>query len=153
MTRRQSEIFLCLVLWIIAIILWIQMRDLRSSAQLFPMIILVIMSFLTGIVFVKNIISQIRKLNNNETTMKNKRVLVKVIALTIASIIYIYLIPIIGFYLMSALFLSFLYFGLGRTFRWQSLIKSVIGGIAVTLLIFFSFGYILNVRTPTGLFF
>lgn len=154
MTKRQGEVVLCLVLWSAALVLWRQTQELRSPADLFPKIILLTMTFLACILFIKNMVSKFREKKGQKLVddhkLMTKKALKKVVAIALAGAIYIYVIPIAGFYLASALFLSSLYFGLGSLSGWNGVMKSVIGGVVVTLVIFFAFGYLLNVRTPDG---
>src|SRR5690625_5036119 len=103
--------------------MWNQTTDLRSSAQIFPTIMLGVMSLLAGILFVKNIMSMIKNKSSTQWKIIDRSTLVKVSTVALAGVMYIYLIPVIGFYVLSALFLSLLYYVLNSSFNWKAFVK------------------------------
>lgn len=154
MTQRQADFVLCIVLWLVAIIFWFQAKELKSPGNLLPTMLVIIISLLAGIVFVKNVISLVKEKQMSSRQLFTRENFIKVGMVSLATLVYVFVIPVLGFYLSTGIFLSLFYLLMTEgAINGKRIMQSVLGGVVVSIGIFYTFGYLLHVHTPKGILF
>lgn len=154
MTQRQGDFILCIALWLVAMVFWFQAKELKSPGNLLPIMLVIIISVLAGILFVKNAISMVKEKQANRPPLVSRENLVRITIVAIATLVYVFVIPVLGFYFSTGIFLSLFYLLMMEgAINMKRIAQSIVGGVAVSIGIFYTFGYLLNVHTPKGIFF
>ncbi|MCM3715736.1 tripartite tricarboxylate transporter TctB family protein [Alkalihalobacillus oceani] len=153
MTKTQADLLLSVVIFIVAIAFWIPTRELRQGS-LFPSAVIAIMTLLAIVLFLKSIFIAVKKKRPKDTFAFQKEKAYSVAGIAVAGVLYVYIIPFVGYYTMTVIFTSLLFILMSRTpFNWKTVGRSLLGGCFVTIFIYVAFGYMLNVRTPAGILF
>lgn len=150
MRRSFSDITSGLGFLAFAAVFWLAGLDLTGISRVFPMGLEVFLA-LGGIALVINGLRLARKEGAAE---KEVTAWSRVILITVASVAYVFVIPLLGFYVTSVLFLFALAMILAEKGKGARGLGVALGfSVGLMALIYIVFLKILQVPTPSGLFF
>ncbi|NLT94455.1 MAG: tripartite tricarboxylate transporter TctB family protein [Clostridia bacterium] len=142
---RKKNIYTSLVLLLLCVYSWFEVKDLPVISRYFPQVCIVFLALLSILLLIQALISP----KIHEEKEKKNLKFVKIFAVGITA--YILSIYVIGFNIGSALFLGTFGYWFNPAKDSKSIFYSFGIGIFVTALFYVIFGIIFNVPLPEGL--
>lgn len=151
MYQHTKDLLSGIFFLIVALIFQSQSFDLHDISRIFPQALIIFLLIGSVYLILKGIIHFKRKENLDDEVV----VLSRVAVISAISFVYILLIPFLGFFVASIIFLFFasLVFREKNRPMVQSLLISVAFTCIFCAFVWISFVYLLSVPTPDGMFF
>lgn len=142
--RFGPIVYLSLI--VLAVIFWTQLDGLVYPAGVFPRIILVVLAVCSAISLIREIVVP------EQRSVINRRVIFA-FAVAASTVVYIYAITIIGFYLSSTIYLLLLYPLVnitkdGADFSWRIFIGTISTTTIVISALYIVFTVLLRINVP-----
>ncbi|GAK07084.1 tripartite tricarboxylate transporter TctB family protein [Geomicrobium sp. JCM 19038] len=127
---------------------------------LYPQIIAILLVLISASIFVVQLVKTTIKIKKGTAEKVEKSPLlldwkksgIRLGVFMVLMIAYVLLMPYIGYFETGLLFLTTSIYLLGdRTLKW--FLKSLVVSVVITLVIYFIFGYLLNIYVPSGIIF
>lgn len=144
-TMKKTDIGVCLAMYAVCVFFLYMTLQLPESAQIYPLCVIALLAALTTLHVINMIISAVREGVTSGLEDFKDFVPSQFFALFAMIIIYLALMPYLGFYIASILFMSASLIFL-RVKLWQA----VLSEIAVIALVYCAFTLFLEVRLPSG---
>lgn len=149
MTKEKvKDLILSVLILIISFVFYLQTKTLTPPADIFPKVVIMILSVLGTILLIKTLF--IRKNDNDEEMQDEINQKKKWISIT-SLIGYVILMPILGFYTTSVIFLISLSLYLaGEKVTIKRILKSMIVSLSVVCILYIGFSLFLKIPVPSG---
>jgi putative tricarboxylic transport membrane protein len=148
MTRKYADILSGAGFLVLALIFWSAGRELTGVSRIFPNLLELFLA-LGGLVLCILGLSKSLK----EKACDESPVWSRVWMILVSSVLYAVAVPLIGFYVSSAIFLFVMAMILGKTWNLAHVKISVVFSVGLCALIYLVFKTLLLVPTPTGFLF
>jgi putative tricarboxylic transport membrane protein len=148
MTRKYADMLSGLGFLSVASVFWSAGRDLTGVSRIFPSLLEVFLA-LGGLVLCVNGLVKSRK----EKACEEMPVWGRVWLILISAILYAAAVPVVGFYVSSAVFLFLMAMIFGKAWTMAQARLSLLFSVGLCLLIYLVFRTLLLVPTPTGFLF
>ena len=147
--KRSANLVLSVGMLLVAAAFFFE-RDLRYPSNVFPYAVIALISILSLVILIRNIVSR-----DEEGEPADKKIYKRVILVIIGSVVYIVAFSFIGFYVTSFLYLVALALLLqekqDRNLR--RVVNATVMSLVVCGLIYVMFDLLLRVPTPAGILF
>ena len=149
MKKRSANIFLSIVMLLVAAAFFLE-GDMRYPSNVLPNAVLVLISVLSLIILIRNIV-----LKDEHDKNGDRQIYTRVMQVVIGSVAYIAALSFIGFYITSFLYLIVLSLLLQerQDRNPRRAVNATVMAIVVCGLIYLMFSVLLRVPTPDGLLF
>ncbi|MCA0174556.1 tripartite tricarboxylate transporter TctB family protein [Bacillus sp. RAR_GA_16] len=150
--ERIKDLVIAAIVLGISFVFYINTRTLTPPADIFPKVVITIFTVLGVILLLKAIFY--KKYNNETDGDDQEKIDAKRRWLSIIGLFaYIIMIPFFGFYITSAIYLTFVSISLNdKKFSYTSLLKPIIVSSLVMFVLYGTFSVFLKVPIPGGMF-
>lgn len=151
MTRRKADLIAGIVCVLIASIFWIQGSKLEPDSNLFPKVLEICMIVGGFACIGKSLLSKNKQ--DDLPDEAEKLDWVKAIVIIVASIIYIFGMVYVGFYVTTLVYLTLGSWYLNDEDRssLKAIVGSIVFGVGVSVVLYLTFNVFLQVPTPNSL--
>lgn len=153
MSKRTSNLILCLGMYFISLLFIVMASQLRYPSNVWPYLTCIAILVFTTVIFSTQVLLPGRKVEGESQGHGEQNLSIsRVVLMAVASIGYAALMEIVGFYATSFIFLVVL-FNLAQLeqMSWKMFGKTVGLSLVVLAVIYVAFNMLLSVPTPTGL--
>ncbi|WP_408011143.1 tripartite tricarboxylate transporter TctB family protein [Pseudalkalibacillus sp. A8] len=151
--NRVKDIVVSIIVLAISLLFYINTKELTPPADTFPIVVISTFALLGGLLLLKALFYKkyeypSSKNDEEKDNINPKRRWISIICL----IIYIFIMPILGFYITSILFLILLSVYLRNENKgWKGYLKPVCLSIMVVGILYVTFDLLLKVPIPSGI--
>lgn len=154
--ERVKDIIVSVLIFAVSVLFYINTKDLVPPADIFPKVVILVFSILGFFLLIKAVfMKKAYEEGDKQDLEEEEKVNEKRKWISIAGIVlYIVLMPIVGFYLTSGLFLLLLsMFLIGEKPNLKGSVIPVVVSASVMCILYLTFSVFLRVPVPSGALF
>ncbi|MGO4887437.1 tripartite tricarboxylate transporter TctB family protein [Anaerobacillus sp. MEB173] len=156
-SERKKDIVVSILILFISLIFYMNTTSLRPPADIFPKVVISLFALLGTFLLIKAIFLKKEYLNQAEDEEEEDNVEINVKRKWISIfglLVYILVMPIVGFYITSAIFVTLLsWYLIGMKLEFKATVFPVIVSSIVMGILYATFSVFLKVPVPSGFLF
>ncbi|GGC83630.1 membrane protein [Thalassobacillus devorans] len=152
--ERVKDILVALIILGVSFLFYINTKTITPPADIFPKVVIIIFSGLGTLLLLKAIFYKKHGQEEESGEEDPEKINAKRRWISITSIIaYIFLVPLLGFFVTSAIFLTGISIYLNdEKFSIKSLVKPLAISVVIMVVLYGTFSVFLKVPIPSGMF-